>query len=200
MEKPGPCGASLQGGALVSKRSLVTWVVVFAALMLAVPAGAAPIAPGAVPIKGDVIQLGTLFHVDYWNIRITSIAWEPATSPLGQKLDVDDDKGLLVFTADIKVSSDKPQEMMLPSIQVIYKDGTQSSDDNRTAYRADTAAEQGQGPYQPGQGLTVRFAIPNASKPTAANPVIKVLIKPYNGGDNDSGAAKVFRFLDPPIK
>ncbi len=48
------------------KRSLVTWVVCFGAVMLAVPSGAAPIAPGTVPIKGDMIQLGTLFHVDYW--------------------------------------------------------------------------------------------------------------------------------------
>ena|GEM_PF-1653986 len=174
------------------------------ALMLAVPSGGAPIAPGAVPIKGDMIQLGTLFHVDYWNIRITNIAWEPVTSPLGkalgQSLDLDNDKGLLVSTADIKVASDKPQDMLYPSIQVIYKDGTQSDDENRTAYRADTAAEQTGDAFQPGQGLTVRFIVPNVPKPTAANPVIKVLIKPYNGGDNDSGAAKVFRFLDPPIK
>jgi len=172
--------------------------------MLAVPSGGAPIAPGAVPIKGDMIQLGTLFHVDYWNIRITNIAWEPVTSPLGkalgQSLDLDNDKGLLVSTADIKVASDKPQDMLYPSIQVIYKDGTQSDDENRTAYRADTAAEQTGDAFQPGQGLTVRFIVPNVPKPTAANPVIKVLIKPYNGGDNDSGAAKVFRFLDPPIK
>ncbi len=45
----------------------------------------------------------------------------------------------------------------------------------------------------------MRFYVPNLPKPTTDNPITKMIFQPHNGGDNDSGAPKMFRMLNPTV-
>ena len=179
------------------KRSLFAFCA--AALCLA-PAVAAPVAPGQGQIKGDVVQLNQQFHIDHFNFRIQKIEWIAADTAFAKAQDgeaIDDGKGLILITATVKSTFTDAENLPIPEIQVFYKDGTQSADDNRTAFSA--SGTELSGDYQPGQGASVRFYIPNMPKPSADNPITKMIFQPNNGDDNDSGAAKAFRMLSPPV-
>ncbi|GAC1499332.1 MAG: hypothetical protein NVS1B14_02770 [Vulcanimicrobiaceae bacterium] len=160
---------------------------------------AAPVAPGRGQIQGDIIQMNQQFHIDHYNFRIQKIEWIGGEHPFAKARDesLDEGKGLILITATVKSTATDSESLPYPEIQVLYKDGTQSADDNRSPYSA--AGTDLSGDYQPGQGATVRFYIPNMLKPSPENPITKLILQPHNGSDNDSGAPKMFRMLNPPV-
>jgi len=162
-------------------------------------ANGAPIAPGQGQIHGDVVQLNQQFHIDHYNFRIQKIEWIPGSDPFAVARDesLDEGNGLILITATVKSTFTDSEPLPFPEIQVLYKDGTQSADDNREPYNG--AGKVMSGDYQPGQGATVRFYIPNMAKPSSDNPVTKLIFQPHNGSDNDAGAPKMFRMLNPPV-
>lgn len=173
----------------------------FAAALCLSPAIASPVAPARGQIKGDIVQVNQLFHIGGFNVRVLKLEWVAADSAFVKGLEdppqIDEGKGALVITATLKNTAQDAQELLVPTIQVFYKDATQSDEDDR--YPRTAAGKDISGDYQPGQGMTVRYSIPNVPKPTADNPVTKILVKPQNAGDNDEGFPKVFRMLSPPV-
>ena len=179
------------------KRTLFAF---FATALCLTPALAAPVAPGQGQVKGDAVVLNQQFHIDHYNFRIQKIEWIAADSAFAKTQDseaIDDGKGLILITATVKSTFTDAENLPIPEIQVFYKDGTQSADDNRTPFSA--SGGELSGDYQPGQGASVRFYIANVPKPSTDNPVTKMIFQPHNGEDNDSGAPKMFRLLNPPI-
>ena len=162
---------------------------------------ASPVAPGRGQISGDVVALNQQFHIDHYNFRIQKVEWITPDSPFGRAIGdnetTDEGKGFILITATVKSTFDDSEALPYPEIQVLYKDGMQSTDDNRSPYSA--SGNLMNGDYQPGQGASVRFYIPNMPKPTADNPITKLILQPHNGTDNDAGAPKMFRMLNPPV-
>ena len=166
-------------------------------------AAAQSIAPAATPIKGDLIRIGDLFHIDYFNVRITAIVWLPGSDPVGKAIEERtnqeppaDGKGFLEIDAETKNATRDSAMPPSPYFQVIFKDGSQTDDTDAMVFRgAQLFASTN---YQPGAGPALRYIIANVPKPTGDFLVTKIIIKPAYS-ENDAGAPRAFRMLTPPV-
>ena len=169
--------------------------------VLCVPAAlAAPVAPGQGQLSGDTVTMNQQFHIDHYNFRVQKVQWVAGDSAFAKSQEgenIDEGKGFLLVTIALKSTNTEADALPIPEIQILYKDGTQSADDNRTPYNA--SGQEMTGDYQPGQGATVVYYIPNVVKPGGDNPITKIIFQPHNGAENDSGAPKIFRLLNPPV-
>jgi hypothetical protein len=161
-------------------------------------------APAATPIKGDVIAIGDLFHIEGWNVRITRIGWVPAATfgAMLQRatgnLPPEGDLGYLVITAQTKNVGNVPGANTPPNpmFQLFYKDGTQSAEGAAQKFSATADTLFPAANYQPGAGPTLRYVLVGVAKPDAANPVTKLLVK---AGSPEAGFPPAFRMLVPTV-
>ncbi|MDP9018970.1 MAG: hypothetical protein M3N19_11720 [Candidatus Eremiobacteraeota bacterium] len=155
-----------------------------------------PLSAGAGQLSGATIKANQVFLLDFFNFRIRKVEWMPAAKPLVQAAYADDaaGSGAIVLTIELRNASGDARGLPDPVIQVIQRDGTQTTAEARTAYTP--GGKQIDGDYQPGDGPTVRFVIPNISKPTASNPITKIVFTPSYTGD--TGPA-IFRFYNPVV-
>ncbi|GAC1394311.1 MAG: hypothetical protein NVSMB31_14590 [Vulcanimicrobiaceae bacterium] len=155
-----------------------------------------PLTAGAGQLTGATIKANQVFLLDFFNFRIRKVEWMPPAKPLVQAAYADDaaGSGAVVLTVELRNASGDARDVPDPVIQVIQKDGTRTTAEARTAYAP--SGKQIDGDFEPGDGPTVRFVIPNVGKPTAKNPITKIVFTPSYTGD--TGPA-IFRLYNPVV-
>lgn len=156
-------------------------------------AGAAPAAAGQ--LSGVDIKLNQVFKLDYFNLRIRKVRWVPGSSPLAQAAGSGDGgTGALVLTIEARNAGTDASSVPTLAIQAMFKSGFQTDSEGRIAY--DAQGHDLSGDYQPGDGPTMYSVIPHVPKPTAANPVTKIVFTPSYSGEE---GPQIFRLFLPPV-
>ena len=157
-------------------------------------AGAAT-APAAKLPPSETALMGKPFVLDFYNFTVRAVTWLPDSSPAMQKVgrSSDEGKGSLVITADIKNSSDHSSSAPDNVMQAIFKDGSATGEDSSTAYT--TTWKPLAGSYEPGDGTTAYFVVANVEKPTAENPITKLVLHASYSGTKP----ELVRLLTPPV-
>jgi hypothetical protein len=176
------------------------------ALALALAIGGAPTvaetaktkapAPAAKPVSGAAAQMNVPFALDYYNLRIQKIEWWADGSPAFQKMKLDasdDGLGTLAITAAIKANGRDGHVVPTPSTQLIYKDGSTSTEANLQPYTL--SGRRSDGAYQAGDGGTVVFLLANMPPPSTDNPITKIVFRQSWEDLNP----KLIRLLDPAV-
>lgn len=94
-------------------------------------------APAAKPVSGATAQMNVPFALDYFNIRIQKIEWFADDTPTSTKLKLtasDEGLGTLVLTATVKANGSDSHVIPTASTQLIYKDGSTSTEENLQPY------------------------------------------------------------------
>lgn len=167
-----------------------------AALLVAFVALASFAAPApAVASPGVQIKANQVFLLDFFNFRIRKVEWMPATSSLvNNAVGSDAGRGAIVLTIEVRNASDDARGLPSPAIQVMMKSGEQTTAEGRTAY--DANGHEINGDYQSGDGPTVKYVIPDVAKPSASNPVTKIVFTPSYSGDT---GPSIFRLIQPQV-
>lgn len=154
-----------------------------------------PVPAPAAQLSGVDIKLNQVFKLDFFNLRIRKVRWVPGSSPLAQAAGSGDGgTGALVLTIEARNAGTDASGAPSLSIQAMYKSGLQTDSEARIAY--DAQGHDLSGDYQPGDGPTMYSVIPNVPKPTAANPVTKIVFTPSYSGDQ---GPQIFRLYLPPV-
>lgn len=164
-------------------------------------ASAAPNVPTRGQIKGSVVKMGQQFHLVGYNYRIVKIRWVAADSAFARTLknaegvQADAPMGLLVFKTSTKNTLNDENSAPYLIVTAIYKDGTQV--DGYETPLSSSGVVQASRKIYPGQGATFYYAVAGVPKPTAANPLTKLILS--NGSNNDPGYPRVYRLIDPVV-
>lgn len=163
---------------------------------LAAAADANAPAPAAKPVSGSTAQMNVPFALDFFNIRIQKIEWCADGTPTYKKLQLspsDEGLGTLVITAAVKANGSDKHVVPTSSTQLIYKDGSSSTEANLQPYTL--SGRQSEGEYQAGDGGTIMFVLPNMAPPTATNPITKIVFRQ----SWEDLQPKLIRLLNPPV-
>ncbi len=176
-----------------------------AILACSLPALARTSVPTRGAVKGDIIHINELFHVQSANFRITAIHWIPATDPkaatIAGVLHVDETSapnGYLMFVAPQKNTRSHPDSAEWLKITAFYKDGTQVDDAEGVPVSTTYKQLLYNTNFYPGQGVMTYFFIANAPQPTVQNPLTKIIVSDPSL-QNDPGYPKVYRMLGPIV-
>lgn len=152
-------------------------------------------APAAKLPPSDTALMGKPFVLDFYNFTIRAVTWLPDSSPAMQKIgqSSDEGKGSLVVTADVKNSSGSSSSAPDNVIQAIFKDGSSTAEQSSTAYT--TTWKPLAGGYEPGDGTTAYFVVANVDKPTADNPITKLVLHASYSGTKP----ELVRLVSPPV-
>lgn len=171
------------------KLSSVIFAAVIGALSFCQPSQAAG-------LPGVEIKMNQVFKLDFFNMQVRGVEWLPASSPFASATVGDDaGRGVLVLTIEVRNADQDARGLPDPVIQAMMKSGEQTNAEPRTAYNA--AGKEITGDYQFGDGPTVKYVIPDVEKPSAENPVTKIVFTPSYSGD--TGPA-IFRLYQPVVK
>lgn len=152
--------------------------------------------PGRVAASPGVdIKANQVFRLDFFNFRIRKVEWMPASSAFASNAAGSDaGRGIIVLTIEVRNAGEDASGPPSPAIQVIMKSGEHSTAEGRVAY--DAIGKEMNGDFQPGDGPTVKYVIPDIPKPTAANPVTKIDFTPSYSGDT---GPSIFRLITPQV-
>lgn len=150
----------------------------------------------AAGLPGVDIKMNQVFRLDFFNMQVRKVEWMPAGSSFASATAGEDaGKGVLVLTIEVRNASQDASGLPDPVIQAMMKSGDQTSAEPRVAYNA--SGKEITGDYQFGDGPTVKYVIPDVEKPSATNPVTKIVFTPSYVGD--TGPA-IFRLYQPIVK
>ncbi|MDQ6930317.1 MAG: hypothetical protein M3126_06600 [Candidatus Eremiobacteraeota bacterium] len=144
----------------------------------------------------DQVWMNRAFRFGSYDFRIIRIEWTAANGylvPLGQP--DPDGTGALVLTIALRNAGKYADHLPTPDIAVILRDGTQTSLETRFAHDF-TGKRLGLDVYAPGEGPTVQYVVASVPKPSASNPVSKIVFSPRYSGGAGPGIRPLY---NPPV-
>jgi hypothetical protein len=153
-------------------------------------------APAAKPASAATAQMNVPFALDFYNIRIQKIEWDADGTATFKKLQLsasDEGLGTLVMTAEVKANGNDRHVVPTSSTQLIYKDGSTSTEANLQPYTL--SGRRSESEYQAGDGGTIIFVLPNMPPPSSDNPITKIV---FSQSWEDL-KPKLIRLQDPTI-
>lgn len=147
-------------------------------------------------VAADQVWMNRAFRFGSYDFRIIRVEWTAANGylvPLGQP--DPDGTGALVLTVALRNAGKYADHLPTPDIAVVLRDGAQTSMETRFPHDF-TGKRLGLDVYAPGDGTTVQYVVASVPKPTARNPVSKIVFSPRYSGDAGPDIRPLY---NPPV-